>query len=102
MRERLIELLSRYYGVSRQDEGVMTLAEWLLDNGMATRGWFPVEKRLPSVTYGDVIAFSTEHSDYLLGRLVETEENGIVCIGDGVQLYNVTHWTPLPEPPKEG
>ena len=54
------------------------------------RRWIPVTERLPDV--------GTE-------VLVYSEDDGI-CVdyygGDSFGYYDVTHWMPLPEPPKEG
>ena len=64
--------------------------------------WISVKDRLPERV--EVIAFSAQYGDYLIGWIAEAEDSdtGAVCIGDGVELYEVTHWMPLPEPPKEG
>lgn len=63
--------------------------------------WISVKDRLPES--GEVIAFAAEYSEYLIGWLAETEDEdrGVVCYGDGVEMWLVTHWMPLPEPPKE-
>ena len=54
------------------------------------RRWIPVTDRLPEI--GIVV-------------LVYSEDDGI-CVdyygGDSFGYYDVTHWMPLPEPPKEG
>ena len=54
------------------------------------RRWIPVAERLPEI--GIVV-------------LVYSEDDGI-CVdyygGDSFGYYDVTHWMPLPQPPKEG
>ena len=53
------------------------------------RRWIPVEERLPDIG---------------IEVLVYSEDDG-VCVdyygGDSFGYYDVTHWMPLPEPPKE-
>lgn len=53
------------------------------------RRWIPVTERLPDVG---------------IEVLIYSEDDG-VCVdyygGDSFGYYNVTHWMPLPEPPKE-
>lgn len=62
--------------------------------------WISVKDRLPE--RGEVIAFSPTYKEYMIGRLCESSIEGIYCRCDGCELYQVTHWMPLPEPPKEG
>ena len=61
--------------------------------------WISVKDRLPEC--GEVIAFSNQYEDYLIGCLFEFECEDVVCYSDGCEMYHVTHWMPLPEPPKE-
>lgn len=61
--------------------------------------WISVEEQMPE--RGDVIAYSTQYGDILIGWIAETESEGIVCYGDGCMMYPVTHWMPLPSPPGE-
>ena len=53
------------------------------------RRWIPVKERLPDIG---------------IEVLVYSEDDGI-CVdyydGDSFGYYGVTHWMPLPEPPKE-
>lgn len=63
--------------------------------------WISVKDRLPE--NGEVIAFAETGCEYLIGVLDESEYvgDGVCCYGDGVMMMCVTHWMPLPEPPKE-
>lgn len=54
------------------------------------RRWIPVTERLPDIG---------------IEVLVYSEDDGICvdyCDGDSFVCYYVTHWMPLPKPPKEG
>lgn len=57
-----------------------------------TLDWISVKERLPKDA-GRVITF--DGNDVDLGRYVITD-----C-GSGFHTYNVTHWMPIPEPPKQ-
>lgn len=54
------------------------------------RRWIPVTERLPDIGK-DVLIYSKEDG-------VDVDYYG----GDMFGYWNVTHWMPLPEPPKEG
>lgn len=67
--------------------------------------WTPVTERLPD---GEVLAFnaikgSYSYHEYLVGYVCENceSDSGYSCESEGEILMNVTHWMPLPEPPKE-
>lgn len=67
--------------------------------------WIPVAEQLPD---GEVLAFnalkgSHGYHEYLLGYVGADSESdtGFRCENEGEILMNVTHWMPLPEPPKE-
>lgn len=67
-------------------------------NAEVARKWIPVTERLPE-KQADVVALSNKDGGYMFvgyrGYISgEWMENGILHIGD------VTHWMPLPEPPK--
>ena len=86
VREKLVELIesARYWGSGTSEE----IADHLIDNGVTVQEWIPVKDRLPDV--GKFV-------------LIYNEING-VCLDyhDGATFgyYDVTHWMPLPNPPK--
>lgn len=76
-------------------------------NSLADEKWIPVTEteNLPN---GEVLALnnlkgSYGYHEYLVGYVCENRESetGFLCESDGVVLNNVTHWMPLPQPPKE-
>ena len=114
-KERLMELLSDiplgfFRGSAAFSKRLAEqIADHLIANGVTIAEdtnvpakWIPVSERLPSKSES-VLALSPEYMEYQIGWLAECEEEqcGIVCVGDGVELYRITHWMPLPEPPKE-
>ena len=96
VREKLVELLADA-GMGKTEQNF--LADHLIAHGVTVQGdkdinvptkWIPVTERLPDI--GIVV-------------LVYSEDDGI-CVdyygGDSFGYYDVTHWMPLPQPPKEG
>lgn len=70
--------------------------------------WISVEDRLPEIgdkiiAYGDfwgeIHDFQGKHvgsGEWVKGCYVDIKADAYYC-----HIYNVTHWMPLPEPPKE-
>lgn len=96
-REKLIEILEGA-GNMRQFPG--SLANILIENGVTIQKWIPVTERLPEM-HTKVLCcgirggrFIAELSTWGNGNLYWDKRNGKGC-------PEVTHWMPLPEPPKE-
>ena len=90
IREKLIELLAP---TSLEFEEAEYLADYLIKNGVTVQEWVSVEDRLPEENTTVIVA----------------TDNGIVfqCLYsyDGWDLWddndvNITHWQPMPQPPK--
>ena len=86
VRKKLVELIesARYWGSNTSEE----IAENLIANGVTVQEWISVAKRLPDIGV-EVLVYSENfgiHVDYY--------------DGDAFGYFHVTHWTPLPEPPK--
>ena len=66
---------------------------------MAEQKWIPVTERLPD---GECIAIGFQN-EMLIGWVAEDigSDTGYLAESVGEILRNVTHWMPLPEPPKE-
>ena len=112
-REKLIELMEQAYYCS-----IEQLADHLLANGVVVQRWIPVTERLPEED-GSYLCFSQycgsgwcavrgfakdgrKKDEYDFRRRWKNvwydydSEYGY-CVID-----SITHWMPLPEPPKEG
>ena len=112
IREKLIELMTAFYGVDPMYYGVEAqhLADHLISNGVTVQQWIPVTERLPElIPCGAGTAYSEAVNVLTTGRKV------ITAIWDGfdwtcdaefwdAEDEEITHWTPvllpLPEPPK--
>ena len=95
VREKLVELLTEFYGCDPMYYGVdaLAIAKHLISNGVTVQEWISVKDRLPEENTTVIVA----------------TDNGIVfqCLYayDGWNLWdgnevNITHWQPMPQPPK--
>ena len=117
-REKLIETLGDfplYPSIMRKawmPQAVENLADHLIENGVTVQKWIPVTERLP---VEESKAFELELKEYpmyivmidmafLPATLYYDWQNDVWFDfrHDGkIDEYDVTHWMPLPEPPKE-
>lgn len=77
----------------------------LIANGVTFHRWIPVTERLPEIeayTYSVDVMFCTFDGDIRIGY-VNFESGRWKCRESRTSLASdyVTHWMPLPEPPKE-
>jgi hypothetical protein len=93
-----IEELSREIDI---DNAAMTAMD------AAMPRWIPVTEA-ENLPRGEVLALnnlkgSYGYHEYLIGYVDENceSDSGYFCESEGEILMNVTHWMPLPEPPKE-
>ena len=94
VREKLIEILRKPIFPHELVDPIEAVADYLLDNGVTVQEWISVDDRLPDDD--EVVIICTDKNFVYAGEL----------IGDTWFLDNdswtatVTHWMPLPEPPK--
>lgn len=107
-REKLIELLSQVqdYGTKHTNEQWSvtietkcneTIADHLIANGVTVQKWIPVSERYPN--HGDVVLIYTKGKDIQVFQW-DNEYDGWVGDRYNYSTKYVTHWMPLPEPPK--
>ena len=99
VREKLVELIesARYWGSNTSEE----IAENLLDSGVTVQEWISVDERLQEEKVDCIVhykhAYCNNDGYWAIG----------FCFYDGEKFrtdlaYKVTHWMPIPQPPKEG
>lgn len=117
MRDRLIELLGLYLPIKVRNEmgsydtvGERTLshndreklADHLLANGVTVQEWISVKDRLPEqtdpATY--VLGIDKKGRCYIAYYYKGVTDDWFTGFYANAMKVNVTHWTPLPQPPK--
>jgi hypothetical protein len=106
MREKLIDnvhselmgLLQRTPYIRCEDVNRQYAVNWLMNNGVTVQKWIPVTERLPE--YGEIVlAFGKRHATSGMFRGTTSKPNWWHWKGNTYK--DVSHWMPLPEPPKE-
>ena len=99
VREKLIEILSKPIFPHELVDPTEAVADYLLDSGVTVQEWISVDDRLPEDD-SDVLAYL---------RIVEGSRICQANYANGMWfdwIFNtpvtesITHWMPLPEPPK--
>ena len=100
VREKLIDLIIDAKRTD-QETGSFTeyLADFLINNGVTVQEWISVDDRLPEEKVDCIVHYKHAYCDnddyWAIG----------FCFYDGEKFqinpaYKVTHWMPLPHPPK--
>ena len=114
MREKLIEILRKPIFPHELVDPIEAVADYLLDSGVTIHEWIPVTERLPeedgryatvcnfgNVTTRGVLGFAKDFNKVTSYR---TNDKNVWYEYDReygfVKITYVTHWMPLPEPPK--
>ena len=103
-RDRLVKLLDTNFGYV-DEQKADDLADFLIANGVAVPRWISVEERLPE-DCKHVLVFMRRN--VVPGWSVDYWHIDTDWLDDGNWsknptggYFNITHWMPLPEPPKE-
>ena len=106
VREKLIDILKQapFEGKVLDEwwweEKIKIIADHLIANGVTVQEWISVKDRLPGKNVNCIVhykhAYCNNDGYWAIGS----------CFYDGEKFqiglaYKVTHWMPLPEPPKE-
>ncbi len=100
VREKLVELVTEFYGCDPMYYNVdaLAIADHLIANGVTVKEWISVKDRLPksrkavlAVLWGDTvdIAWYDEDDGVWQDEYINAYDEG-----------EISHWMPLPEPPK--
>ena len=101
VREKLLDLI---IDAKRTDPETGSFAEYLADhlisNGVTVQEWIPVEDRLPEVG-GYVVCIAKRNPfSRFMPMVARIEKNGWVNPITEQYISEVTHWMPMPNPPK--
>ena len=105
IREKLVELLTEFYGCDPMyyDVDVLAIADHLIANGVTVQEWISVDDRLPEDSndgFADAVLVTdgfVQHMAYFVGGEWRFAESGEI---KEPMWYRITHWMPLPQPPK--
>ena len=116
VREKLVELLTEFYGCDPMyyDVDALAIAQHLITHGVTVQEWIPVDDRLPIDEQNVlVIAHGWDGRLVYVGshKRVEAQKSWITGITNKSSEWllwgwsylkepMVTHWMPLPQPPK--
>ena len=105
VREKLVELLTEFYGCDPMyyDVDALAIADHLVSNGVTVQEWISVEDRLPEYSndgFADAVLVTdgfVQHMAYFVEGEWRFAESGEI---KEPMWYRITHWMPLPERPK--
>ena len=109
VREKIVELLTEFYGVDPMYLGAGTnaLIEYLIAKGVTVQEWISVDDSLPDScgfpcilcgenSFGQIRVFEG-FTGYMERGKFEWHSNQKDV---DIDLWKITHWMPLPQPPK--
>ena len=107
VRGKLVELITegirkglRARGDDRLDYSFEDVADYLIAHGVTVQEWISVTKRLPEAG-GYVVCIAKRNPfSRFIPMVARIERNGWVNPITEQYILEVTHWMPLPEPPK--
>ena len=100
-REKLIKLLGSTPDVVAWPHAKEKIADHLLANGVTVQEWVSVDDELPEVG-GYVVCIAKRNPfSRFMPMVARIEKNGWVNPMTEQYISEVTHWMPLPVPPKE-
>ena len=103
VREKVIEILRKPIFPHELVDPTEAVADYLLDNAVTVQEWIPVEDRLPEYSndgFADAVLVTdgfVQHMAYFVGGEWRFAESGEI---KEPMWYRITHWMPLPQPPK--
>ena len=99
VREKLVELLADA-GMGKTERNF--LADKLIANGVTVQEWISVKDRLPEA--GEYVVCIAKRNPFsmFMPMVARIKKNGWVNPITEQYISEVTHWIPLPEPPKRG
>lgn len=100
VREKLIEILRKPIFPHELVDPTEAVADYLLDCGVTVQEWISVNDRLPE-TGGYVVCIAKRNPfSRFMPMVARIEKNGWVNPITEQYISEVTHWMPMPEPPK--
>ena len=98
VKEKLVELIesARYWGSNTSEE----IADNLINNCVTVQEWISVDDELPEAG-GYVVCIAKRNPfSRFMPMVARIEKNGWVNPITKQYISEVTHWMPIPQPPK--
>ena len=100
VREKLIEILRKPIFPHELVDPTEAVADYLLDSGVTVQEWISVDDELPEVG-GYVVCIAKRNPfSRFMPMVARIEKNGWVNPITEQYISEVTHWMPMPNPPK--
>ncbi len=106
VREKLVELLTGFYGCDPMYYNVdaLAIADHLITHGVTVQEWISVDDRLPEYS-NDGFADAVLVTDGFVQHMAYFARGGEWRFAESGEIkepmwYRITHWMPLPQPPK--
>ena len=99
VREKLVEILRKPIFPHELVDPTEAVADYLLDSGVTVQEWISVTERLPEKGE-EVLVFDTRENWTGFAWLRPDETWTALGFDFPFDLGEVTHWMPLPQPPK--
>ena len=102
VREKLVDIIfdSLCRNIDKSCNLAENIADDLISSGVTVQEWIPVKDRLPeAVGYVVCIAKRNPFSRFM-PMVARIEKNGWVNPITEQYISEITHWMPLPQPPK--
>ena len=99
VREKLIEILRKPIFPHELADPTEAVADYLLDNGVTVQEWISVKDRLPK----DGVRVLALHDDGIIRIGISRGYFPSIVSRTNTKSFGiaeVTHWMPLPQPPK--
>ena len=100
VREKLIEILRKPIFPHELVDPTEAVADYLIDSGVTVQEWISVKDRLPDAG-GYVVCIAKRNPfSRFMPMVARIEKNGWVNPITEQYISEVTHWMPIPVPPK--
>ena len=100
VREKLVEILRKPIFPHELVDPIEAVADYLLDSGVTVQEWISVKDRLPEANVG--VSVYTPRLKNIFEVFYKEDGKWEIVSYRGGEILNdeVTHWMPLPQPPK--
>lgn len=100
VRVKLVEILRKPIFPHELVDPIEAVADYLLDSGVTVQEWISVDDRLPEVG-GYVVCIAKRNPfSRFMPIVARIEKNGWVNPITEQYISEITHWMPMPQPPK--